>query len=93
MLTTNGQWPDDASLLKTQGSPRDRGLRRDEETTLKNVLRAALVASAIAAMAGVALLGERLSLLQWLAIATIIVAAAGTALSVRRPLLAEPLAN
>jgi inner membrane transporter RhtA len=48
---------------------------------------------AIAAMAGVALLGERLSLLQWLAIATIIVAAAGTALSVRRPLLAEPLAN
>ena len=48
---------------------------------------------AIAAMAGVALLSERLSLLQWLAIATIIVAAAGTALSVRRPMLAEPLAN
>ncbi|TPG06004.1 EamA family transporter [Rhodanobacter glycinis] len=48
---------------------------------------------AIAAMAGVALLGERLSLLQWLAIVTIIVAAAGTALSVRRPMLAEPLAN
>ncbi|KAA0071773.1 EamA family transporter [Rhodanobacter sp. T12-5] len=48
---------------------------------------------AIAAMAGVALLGERLSPLQWLAIATIIVAAAGTALSVRRPMLAEPLAN
>jgi inner membrane transporter RhtA len=48
---------------------------------------------AIAALAGVALLGERLSLLQWLAIVTIIVAAAGTALSVRRPLLAEPLAN
>jgi inner membrane transporter RhtA len=48
---------------------------------------------AIAAMAGVALLSERLSLLQWLAIVTIIVAAAGTALSVRRPMLAEPLAN
>ena len=48
---------------------------------------------AIAAMAGVALLSERLSLLQWLAIATIIVAAAGTALSVRQPMLAEPLAN
>jgi inner membrane transporter RhtA len=48
---------------------------------------------AIAALAGVALLGERLSLLQWLAIVTIIVAAAGTALSVRRPMLAEPLAN
>jgi inner membrane transporter RhtA len=48
---------------------------------------------AIAAVAGVALLGERLSLLQWLAIATIIVAAAGTALSVQRPALAEPLAN
>ena len=48
---------------------------------------------AIAALAGVALLGERLSLLQWLAIVTIIVAAAGTALSVRRPMLAESLAN
>jgi len=48
---------------------------------------------AIAALAGVALLGERLSLLQWLAIVTIIVAAAGTALSVRGPMLAEPLAN
>jgi inner membrane transporter RhtA len=48
---------------------------------------------AIAALAGVALLGEQLSLLQWLAIVTIIVAAAGTALSVRRPMLAEPLAN
>lgn len=47
---------------------------------------------AIAALAGVALLGERLSLLQWLAIAAIIVAAAGTALSVRRP-VAEPLVN
>lgn len=47
---------------------------------------------AIAALAGVALLGERLSLLQWLAIVAIIVAAAGTALSVRRP-VAEPLVN
>lgn len=48
---------------------------------------------AVAALAGVALLGEHLSLLQWLAIVTIIVAAAGTALSVRRPILTEPLAN
>ncbi|WP_158884427.1 EamA family transporter [Rhodanobacter sp. L36] len=48
---------------------------------------------AIAAVAGVALLGEQLSLLQWLAILTIIVAAAGTALSVQRPVLIEPLAN
>ncbi len=48
---------------------------------------------AIAAVAGVALLDERLSVLQWLAIVMIIVAAAGTALSVRRPMLAEPLAN
>lgn len=40
---------------------------------------------AIAALAGVALLGEHLSALQWLAMAAIIVAAAGTALSVRRP--------
>jgi inner membrane transporter RhtA len=48
---------------------------------------------AIAALAGVALLDERLTLLQWLAIVTIIVAAAGTALSVRRPILTEPLAN
>lgn len=47
---------------------------------------------AIAALAGVIFLSEHLSLLQWLAIAAIIVAAAGTALSVRRP-LAEPLAN
>ncbi|MEW9573337.1 threonine/homoserine exporter RhtA [Rhodanobacter sp. Si-c] len=47
---------------------------------------------AFAALAGVALLGERLSLLQWLAIAAIIVAAAGTALSVRKP-VAEPLVN
>jgi len=48
---------------------------------------------AIAALAGVALLDERLTVLQWLAIATIIVAAAGTALSVQQPMLAEPLAN
>jgi len=47
---------------------------------------------AFAALAGVALLGERLSLLQWLAIVAIIVAAAGTALSVRRPAV-EPLVN
>ncbi len=48
---------------------------------------------AIAAVAGAALLDGRLSLLQWLAIMAIIVAAAGTALSVRRPMLTEPLAN
>lgn len=49
---------------------------------------------AVAAVAGVALLGERLSVLQWLAIVAIIVAAAGTALSVRRPEVVEPpLAN
>jgi inner membrane transporter RhtA len=48
---------------------------------------------AIAALAGVLLLGEQLSLLQWLAIATIIVAAAGTALSVQRPVMTEPLVN
>ncbi|MDE2156944.1 MAG: EamA family transporter [Xanthomonadaceae bacterium] len=48
---------------------------------------------AIAAVAGAILLGERLSLLQWLAIVAIIVAAAGTALSARRPMLTEPLAN
>ncbi|KRF02183.1 transporter [Frateuria sp. Soil773] len=47
---------------------------------------------AVAAVAGVVFLSERLSLLQWLAIVAIIVAAAGTALSVRKP-LAEPLAN
>lgn len=40
---------------------------------------------AVAAMAGVMLLGERLSALQWLAIGAIIVASAGTALSVKRP--------
>lgn len=48
---------------------------------------------AIAAVAGVALLNERLSLLQWLAIVAIIVAAAGTALSARQPALTEPLPN
>ncbi|MDE2307628.1 MAG: EamA family transporter [Xanthomonadaceae bacterium] len=48
---------------------------------------------AVAAVAGAILLGQRLSLLQWLAIAAIIVAAAGTALSARRPMLTEPLAN
>jgi inner membrane transporter RhtA len=48
---------------------------------------------AIAAMAGVILLGERLHPLQWLAIIAIIVAAAGTALSAQRPTLTEPLAN
>jgi inner membrane transporter RhtA len=39
---------------------------------------------AVAAVAGVIFLGERLSGLQWLAIVAIIVAAAGTAMSVRR---------
>ncbi|GAA0708514.1 EamA family transporter [Dokdonella soli] len=48
---------------------------------------------AIAALAGVALLDEHLGPLQWLAIAAIVVAAAGTALSAGRPALAEPLAN
>jgi len=48
---------------------------------------------AVAAMAGVVLLGERLSTLQWLAIVAIIVAAAGCALSEQRPPLTEPLAN
>ncbi|MFK2930650.1 threonine/homoserine exporter RhtA [Dyella agri] len=47
---------------------------------------------AFAALAGVVLLGEHLSVLQWLAIVAIIVAAAGTALSVRKP-VAEPLVN
>lgn len=40
---------------------------------------------AVAALAGVALLSEHLSPMQWLAIAAIVVAAAGTALSTRRP--------
>jgi inner membrane transporter RhtA len=44
---------------------------------------------AIAALAGVVLLSEHLSGLQWLAIGAIIVAAAGTALSVRRPVGVE----
>ncbi len=44
---------------------------------------------AIAALAGMALLEERLGPLQWLAIAAIVVAAAGTALSVRRPATSE----
>ena len=48
---------------------------------------------AVAAVAGASLLDERLSLLQWLAIVAIIVPAVGTALSTRRPLLTEPLAN
>jgi inner membrane transporter RhtA len=48
---------------------------------------------AVAAMAGVLLLGERLSALQWLAIGAIIVASAGTALSVRRPAPAEAAAT
>jgi inner membrane transporter RhtA len=48
---------------------------------------------AVAAIAGVALLGETLSLLQWLAIVAIIVAAAGTALSSQQPPLTEPLPN
>lgn len=51
------------------------------------------VEPAIAALAGAALLGERLSALQWIAILAIIVAAVGTALSVRRPVLTEPLPN
>lgn len=51
------------------------------------------VEPAIAAVAGAVLLGEQLSLLQWMAIAAIIIAAAGTALSVRKPILTEPLAN
>lgn len=45
---------------------------------------------AIAAVAGAMFLGERLETLQWLAILAIIAASAGTALSVRRPALAEP---
>jgi inner membrane transporter RhtA len=48
---------------------------------------------AVAAMAGVLLLGEHLTTLQWLAIGAIIVASAGTALSVQRPAAAEPLMN
>lgn len=51
------------------------------------------VEPAIAAVSGVVFLGEHLSPLQWLAIMAIIVAAAGTALSARRPPLVEPLVN
>jgi inner membrane transporter RhtA len=47
---------------------------------------------AIAALAGVLFLGERLGALQWLAIGAIMLAAAGTALGARRP-VAEPLVN
>ncbi|HEV2538492.1 MAG TPA: EamA family transporter [Frateuria sp.] len=46
---------------------------------------------AIAALAGVVLLSEHLSPVQWLAIGAIIVAAAGTALSVRKPVGVEGL--
>ena len=47
---------------------------------------------AIAALAGVALLSEHLGPLQWLAIVAIMIAAAGTALSARRPMSKdEPL--
>jgi inner membrane transporter RhtA len=45
---------------------------------------------ALAAAAGAAFLGERLDLLQWLAIAAIVAAAAGTALSLRRPDAVQP---
>ncbi|MGN2250955.1 EamA family transporter [Frateuria sp. GZRe14] len=48
---------------------------------------------AIAAMAGAALLGQQLSPMQWAAILAIIVAAAGTAVSVQQPTVVEPLAN
>jgi inner membrane transporter RhtA len=46
---------------------------------------------AVAALAGVTLLGEHLTTLQWLAIGAIIVASAGTALSVQRPAAPETL--
>ena len=45
---------------------------------------------AIAAVAGAALLDQRLTLLQWLAIMAIIVAATGTALSTSPPAMTEP---
>jgi len=48
---------------------------------------------AIAAFAGATMLGEHLTPLQWLAIVAIVVAAAGTAISVRRPVLSEPPTN
>jgi inner membrane transporter RhtA len=47
---------------------------------------------ALAALAGVALLGEQLSAQQWMAIAAIIAASGGTALAATKP-VAEPLAN
>jgi inner membrane transporter RhtA len=47
---------------------------------------------AIAAMAGMVFLGERLGTLQWLAIASIVAASAGAAFGARQP-VAEPLAN
>ncbi len=47
---------------------------------------------ALAALAGAALLGEQLNGQQWVAVAAIIAASGGTALSVRKP-VAEPLAN
>ena len=48
---------------------------------------------AVAALTGVVFLQEQLTLLQWLAIAAIIVAAAGIALSMQRPPLTEPPVN
>ncbi|MBP1474120.1 EamA family transporter [Frateuria sp. MAH-13] len=48
---------------------------------------------AIAAMAGAALLDQQLTPMQWAAIAAIIVAAAGTAVTVQPAAEAEPLAN
>jgi inner membrane transporter RhtA len=47
---------------------------------------------AIAALAGMVFLGERLVPLQWLAIASIVAASAGAAIGARQP-VAEPLAN
>jgi inner membrane transporter RhtA len=47
---------------------------------------------ALAALAGAALLGEQLSGQQWVAVAAIIAASGGTALSASKP-VAEPLAN
>jgi len=48
---------------------------------------------AIAAMSGVVLLQEHLSVRQWLAIGAIIVAAAGSAIGARRPVISEPVPN
>ncbi|RDI97430.1 threonine/homoserine exporter RhtA [Dyella solisilvae] len=47
---------------------------------------------AVAALAGAAFLGERLNLQQWVAVAAIIAASGGVALSVRKP-VTGPLAN